>query len=156
MGEWEPEPMPRTNIESRTRHHARALRRNPTDAERKMWWLLRSMKPLGMHFRRQAPIGRYITDFAWHSGKIVVELDGSQHADVRRDYDLRRTEWLQSQGYCVLRFWNIDVLKSPQSVGEAILAAVRDRNNAASQDPTPTPPHKGEGFMSAQAEGLMP
>jgi very-short-patch-repair endonuclease len=143
--------MPRTNIEPGIRGRAQALRRKPTDAERKMWWLLRSMKPLGMHFRRQAPIGRYIADFAWHSGKIVIELDGSQHADARKDYDLRRTAWLQSQGYCVLRFWNNDVLKSPQSVGEAILAAVHDRNRVAPEDSTPTPPHKGEGFTSAQA-----
>ena len=147
--------MPRTNIEPGIRGRAQALRRKPTDAERKMWWLLRSMKPLGMHFRRQAAIGRYIADFAWHSGKIVIELDGSQHADARKDYDLRRTAWLQSQGYCVLRFWNNDVLKSPQSVGEAILAAVHDRNRVAPEDPTPPPPppppHKGEGFMPAQA-----
>jgi very-short-patch-repair endonuclease len=143
--------MSRTNIESGIRSRAQALRRKPTDAERKMWWLLRSMKPLGMHFRRQAPIGRYIADFAWHSGKIVIELDGSQHADARKDYDLRRTAWLQSQGYCVLRFWNNDVLKSPQSIGEAILAAVNDRIRVSPEDPTPTPPHKGEGFTSAQA-----
>jgi very-short-patch-repair endonuclease len=143
--------MPRTNIEPGIRGRAHALRRTPTDAERKMWWLLCSMKPLGMHFRRQAPIGRYIADFAWHSGKIVIELDGSQHADVRKEYDLRRTAWLQSQGYCVLRFWNNDVLKSPRSVGEAILAAVQDRSRVAPEDPTPTPPHKGEGFMPAQA-----
>jgi very-short-patch-repair endonuclease len=145
--------MPRTNIEPGIRGRAHALRRKPTDAERKMWWLLRSMKPLGMHFRGQAPIGRYIADFAWHSGKIVIELDGSQHADARKEYDLRRTAWLQSQGYCVLRFWNIDVLKSPRSVGEAILAAVHDRSRGAPEDPTPTPPHKGEGFMPAQAQG---
>jgi very-short-patch-repair endonuclease len=143
--------MPRTNIEPGIRGRAQVLRRKPTDAERKMGWLLRSMKPLGMHFRRQAPIGRYIADFAWHSGKILIELDGSQHADARKDYDLRRTAWLQSQGYCVLRFWNNDVLKSPPSVGEAILAAVHDRNRVAPEDPTPTPRHKGEGFTSAQA-----
>jgi very-short-patch-repair endonuclease len=148
--------MPRTDIEPEIRGRAQALRRDPTDAERKMWWLLRSMKPLGMHFRRQAPIGRYIADFAWHSGKIVIELDGSQHADVRKGYDSRRTAWLQSQGYRVLRFWNIDVLKSPQSVGEAILAAVADRSRAAPQDPTPTPPHGGEGFMPALTEKSMP
>jgi very-short-patch-repair endonuclease len=148
--------MPRTNIEPGIRGRAQALRRKPTDAERKMWWLLRSLKPLGMHFRRQAPIGRYIADFAWHSGKIVIELDGSQHADARKEYDLRRTAWLQPQGYCVLRFWNNDVLKSPQSVGEAILAVVHDQNRVAPEDPTPTPPHKGEGFMSAQAQDPMP
>jgi very-short-patch-repair endonuclease len=145
--------MPKTNIEPRIRGRAQALRRNPTDAERKMWWLLRSMKPLGMHFRRQAPIGRYIADFAWHSGKIVIEPDGSQHADARRGYDSWRTAWLQSQGYQVLRFWNIDVLKSPQSVGEAIFTAVQERTGGASQYPTPTPPHEGEEFHVGASRG---
>ena len=71
--------MPHSAITKRTRGQARSLRRAPTDAERKLWFLLRSLKPLGMHFRRQAPIGIYIADFVWHAGKIVVELDGSQH-----------------------------------------------------------------------------
>jgi very-short-patch-repair endonuclease len=142
--------MPHTNIEPKARLRARAMRRNPTDAERKMWWLLRSLKPLGMHFRRQAPIGPYIADFAWHAGRIVIELDGSQHADARRAYDSRRTAWLKSQGYCVLRFWNIDVLKSPQSVGEAVLAAAQSRAAESGQSPTPTPPHKGEGLRPAR------
>ena len=147
--------MPRTNIEPGIRGRAQVLRRQPTDAERKMWWLLRSMKPLGMHFRRQAPIGRYIADFAWHSGKIVIELDGSQHADVRKDYDLRRTAWLQSQGYCVPRFWNNDVLKSPQSVGEAILAAVHDRSRVAPEDPTPNPSPQGGGVYAGASLRLI-
>ena len=129
--------MPHSAIGRRTRGQARALRRAPTDAERKLWFLLRSLKQLGLHFRRQAPIGIYITDFACHSEKIVVELDGSQHADARRVYDEKRTQWLRSQGYRVLRFWNNDVLKTPKSVGEAILAAA--------QTPPPTLPHKGEG-----------
>src|SRR5690349_14907336 len=96
--------MPRSAITKRTRGQARQLRRAPTDAERKLWFLLRSLKPLGLHFRRQAPIGIYIADFVWHAGKLVVELDGSQHADARAEYDSKRTEWLQSQGYRVLRF----------------------------------------------------
>ena len=75
--------MPHSAITKRTRRQARTLRRSPTDAERKLWYLLRSLKPLGIHFRRQAPIGIYIADFAWHAGKLVVELDGSQHAEVR-------------------------------------------------------------------------
>jgi very-short-patch-repair endonuclease len=107
-----------------------------------MWRLLRSLKPLGMHFRRQAPIGVYIADFAWHEGKLVIELDGSQHAEVRRTYDEGRTAWLASQGYRVLRFWNNDVLKAPRSVGEAILAA-------ASNDPTPYPSPQGGGEQAA-------
>ena len=136
--------MPHSAITRRTRGQARTLRRQPTDAERKLWYLLRSLKPLGLHFRRQAPIGIYIADFACHTEKLVVELDGSQHVEIRKSYDDRRTRWLQSQGYRVLRFYNNDVLKSPRGVGEAILVA-RDT-------PPPTPPHKGEGSAPVCAE----
>jgi very-short-patch-repair endonuclease len=132
--------MPHSAITRTTRVQARTLRRSSTDAERKLRYLLRSLKPLGIHFRRQAPIGIYIADFAWHAGKLVIELDGSQHAEARVAYDTTRTEWLQSQGYRVLRFWNNDVLKSPRSVGEAILAAAQE-----SQDPTPNPSPQGGG-----------
>jgi adenine-specific DNA-methyltransferase len=129
--------MPYSAITKRTRGQARTLRHAPTDAERKLWYLLRSLKPLGMHFRRQAPIRPFIADFAWHAGKLVVELDGSQHAVERQTYDQQRTRWLESQGYRVLRFWNNDVLTAPRSVGEAILAA--------SKNPTPNPSPQGGG-----------
>ena len=133
--------MPHSAIAKRTRTRARTLRHGPTDAERKLWYLLRSLKPLEIHFRRQAPIGIYIADFAWYAGKLVIELDGSQHAEARQDYDKQRTAWLESQGYRVLRFWNNDVLKSPRSVGEAILAA--------SKHPTPNPSPQGGGERSS-------
>jgi very-short-patch-repair endonuclease len=136
--------MPHSAITRRTRGQAKSLRRSPTDAERKLWLLLRSLKPLGIHFRKQAPIGIYIADFAWYAGKLIVELDGSQHAEVRATYDAKRTEWLQSQGYRVLRFWNNDVLKSPRSVGEAILEAAR-ANEAMTKNPTPNPSPQGGG-----------
>jgi adenine-specific DNA-methyltransferase len=131
--------MPHSAIAKTTRRRAQQLRRTPTDAERKLWWVLRSLKPLGIHFRRQAPIGEFIADFAWHQGKLVVEVDGSQHAEMRATYDDTRSRWLQSQGYRVLRFWNNDVLKMPHAVGEAILAVVRE------QDPTPDPSPQGGG-----------
>jgi very-short-patch-repair endonuclease len=130
--------MPHSVIAKRTRTQARALRRRPTDAERKLWYLLRSLKPMRIHFRRQAPIGIYVADFAWHAGKLVIELDGSQHADARQGYDLQRTAWLESQGYRVLRFWNNDVLKTPRSVGEAILEAAH-ASEAWPKNPTPSP-----------------
>jgi very-short-patch-repair endonuclease len=127
------------------------LRKGPTDAERKIWQVLRSLKPLGIHFRRQAPIGVYIADFAWYAGKLVVEIDGGQHAQVQQAYDARRTSWLKSQGYRILRFWNNDVLKSPHSVGEVILAAARE--SAAMQiSPTPDPSPQGGG-EHARASG---
>jgi very-short-patch-repair endonuclease len=129
--------MPHSTITKRTRGQARVLCRSPTDAERKLWFLLRSLKSLGMHFRRQAPIGVYIADFVWHAGKVVVELDGSQHVEERAAYDAKRTAWLESQGYRVLRFWNNDVLKSPRRVGEAILAASKNPT------PNPSPPQVG-------------
>jgi very-short-patch-repair endonuclease len=148
--------MPRSAISKRTRGQARQLRRAPTDAERKLWYLLRSLKPLGLHFRRQAPIGIYIADFAWHTGKIIVELDGSQHAQARQAYDEQRTAWLESQGYRVLRFWNNDVLKSPRSVGEAILAAANERP-LTRKDPTPNPSPQGGGEPAgASGQGIVP
>jgi very-short-patch-repair endonuclease len=112
--------------------------------------LLRSLKPLGFHFRRQAPIGIYIADFVWHQGKLVVELDGSQHVEERAVHDAIRTEWLQSQGYRVLRFWNNDVLKSPRGVGEAILIAAQER--IIDPTPRPTPQRGGEDAAASRED----
>jgi very-short-patch-repair endonuclease len=113
------------------------------------------MKPLGFHFRRQAPIGPFIADFVWHDGKLVIELDGGQHAEVRRDYDDRRTAWLKSQGYRVLRFWDNDVLRSTRSVGEAILAATSE-TVAMPEDPTPHPSPQGGGeHAGARGQGIL-
>jgi very-short-patch-repair endonuclease len=145
--------MAHTAITKRTRGQARTLRRTPTDAERKMWFLLRGLKPLGIHFRRQALIGIYIADFAWYGGKLVIELDGSQHIETRAAYDIKRTAWLQSQGYRVLRFWNNDVLQTPRSVGEAILAAARE--SAANPTPNPSPQGGGE-HAAASSKGIVP
>jgi very-short-patch-repair endonuclease len=136
--------MPHSAIRARTRQQAQSLRRRPTDAERKLWYLLRTLKPLGFHFRRQAPIGPFIADFVWYDGKLVIELDGSQHMEARRGYDARRTVWMNSQGYRVLRFWDNDVLKAPRSVGEAILAATSEIATMP-QDPTPNPSPQGGG-----------
>jgi very-short-patch-repair endonuclease len=131
------------------------MRRSPTDAERKMWWLLRSLKPLGMHFRRQAPIGAYIVDFAWYAGNLVVEIDGGQHAEERRGYDERRSAWLESQGYRVVRFWNNEVLKTPRSVGEAVFATASERA-AAIKNPTPHPSPQGGGEPAgASGKGII-
>ena len=78
---------------------ARALRRSTTDAERRMWRVLRMFKRDGFHFRRQAPIGKYIADFACHSAKVIVELDGSQHGEAKAiEHDTDRTAFLGSCG----------------------------------------------------------
>jgi len=93
---------------------ARELRRDSTAAERALWALLRAWQLDGHKFRRQAPIGPYIVDFACKEKQLVVELDGSQHQD-RTAYDARRTAWLNAKGYEVVRLWNNDVLEDPEA-----------------------------------------
>jgi very-short-patch-repair endonuclease len=79
-----------------------------------------------MHFRRQVPLGPYFPDFVCHRCKVVIELDGSQHADDDVvQYDIERTAFLNSRGYRVLRFWNSDVLKNCDGVVEVIVAAAK-------------------------------
>ena len=120
------------------RNFARHMRADPTDAERKLWWHLRHRIELrATHFRRQVRIGPYIADFASHRLKLIVELDGGQHAD--RTSDVVRTRRLEADGYRVLRFWNNNVLSNIDGVLELIVSAV------SLLPPPPTPPHKGEG-----------
>ena len=121
---------------------ARSMRAEPTQAERKLWWNLRHrLATLGTHFRRQVRIGYYIVDFASHRLKLVIELDGGQHAE-RSMPDARRTKFLESEGYRILRFWNNDVMQNIDGVLEVIQSSIL-------ATPTPTPPHKGEGKESA-------
>ncbi len=102
------------------RSRARALRRKSTDAEAKLWAALRDRRLGGMKWRRQVPIGPYIVDFICLEHRVVVECDGSQHAESR--YDAIRSAWLEAQGFKVLRFWNRDALKDRASVVGTILA----------------------------------
>lgn len=118
-------------------NNARALRKNPTDAEKRLWQALRALKPRGTHFRRQVPIGAYIADFCCHSLKLIVEVDGGQHAEAA-EKDAVRTRWLEGRGYTVLRFWNNDVLQNLDGVMTRIAAFV--------PPPPHTPPRKGEGL----------
>ena len=119
--------------DDRLKARARRLRRQSTDAERALWSKLRDRRLGGVRFRRQAPIGSYIADFVSHERKLIVELDGGQHAG-RRAYDARRTRWLESRGYTVLRFWNDDVLLRPASVLEAVALALHE---SAPESPSP-------------------
>jgi very-short-patch-repair endonuclease len=104
---------------------AQDLRRNATDAEKKLWRRLRALNLDGSHFRRQVPIGPYIADFACMAARLLVEIDGSQHGEDRnKAHDEARTRWLEKEGYRVLRFWNNDITGNMDGVVEAIYAAI--------------------------------
>lgn len=100
------------------------MRQQPTDAERKLWWLLRGKKMEALRFRRQQPVGPYIADFFCAAAKLVVELDGDQHA-ANIEYDERRTRFLNARGYRVLRIPNMFVLKHTEAVVDEIWRAVK-------------------------------
>ncbi len=105
---------------------ARELRKNLTDAENLLWRRIRNRQLLGHKFRRQFPIGNYIVDFACLSLKLIIEVDGSQHMS-NIDYDNMRTQYLESRGFQVFRFWNKDVLTETDSVLEALALTLSER-----------------------------
>jgi len=105
------------------RHYPRDLRRQSSDAEIRLWAVLRGRQLAGYKFRRQHPIGPFIADFACIEHRIVVEADGGQHNGSAAD--MRRTEWLAGRGWRVLRFWNNEILANTEGAVEAILAALR-------------------------------
>ena len=115
---------------------ARQLRKNSTKAEQKLWHLLCS-KQAGVKFRRQQPLGNYIVGFVCLDRRLVIEVDGGQHG-LQIEEDTIRTEWLQQQGYQVLRFWNNDILQNPMGVWDKIVGVI----NSPSPQPSPV---KGEG-----------
>jgi len=90
------------------------MRSLPTEAERKLWFLVRNRRLAAYKFRRQVPIGNYIVDILCPDHKLIVEADGSQHADSA--YDKARDDWLSAQGFRVLRIWNNDVLGNIEGV----------------------------------------
>jgi very-short-patch-repair endonuclease len=128
---------------------ARKLRRDTTDAERKLWQRLRGLPMDGSHFRRQATIGPYFIDFACHRKRLAIELDGGQHGEVAQlARDAKRDEYLRANGYRVLRFWNNDVMANIDGVLEVIAEAV-----SAATPPTPdlSPPLRGGRGNARQA-----
>jgi len=106
--------MPNTN--------ARQLRRDATDAERRLWAVLPDRRLAGFRFRRQHPTCGFILDFACTKYRLAIEADGGQHADSQSD--ARRTRILEQHGWRVLRLWNNDILVETEAVIEAILAAL--------------------------------
>jgi very-short-patch-repair endonuclease len=100
------------------------MRTVPTDAERRLWALVRDHRLAGFKFRRQVPIGSYIADVLCAERKLIVELDGSQHAESNRD--MERDRWLAGQGFRIVRVWNNDMLARPSAVLETIYAALTE------------------------------
>ena len=116
---------------------SRELRLNATEAERKLWAQLSARKIASVRFNRQFPIGHFICDFVSRTAKLVIEVDGGQHAvDVEKDQ--ARTSYLEAQGYRVIRFWNNDVLERIEGVIGEIERVLADM-------PSPNPSRKREG-----------
>ncbi len=109
---------------ARTRR-ARSLRRTDNDAESLLWSDLRDRRLNGHKFVRQMPLGRYFADFACREAQLVIELDGSQHAD--RAADRIRDAFMVGEGWSVLRFWSADVFRNRDAALETILAALDGR-----------------------------
>jgi very-short-patch-repair endonuclease len=103
--------------------NSRKLRRDQTSAEARLWRALRAHQAGDVHFRRQHAVGNYIVDFCAPRRKLVIEVDGRQHLE-QQEYDNRRTAFLESRGYRVLRFWNHDVMKNLDGVMMVILEAL--------------------------------
>jgi len=102
---------------------AKKLRTNQTEAEKLLWSCLRAKQLEGIKFRRQEPIGSYIVDFICYEIKLVIELDGGQHMDPEQaSKDKLRDQWLRSQGYRVIRFWDSEIFKNLSGVLEKIRA----------------------------------
>jgi very-short-patch-repair endonuclease len=107
---------------------ARRLRKNMTPAEKTLWSVLRRIAPEQAHFRKQAPLGPFIVDFASHAAKLVIELEGGAHdAPDVAPRDIERREWIEGRGYRVLRFRNEDVLEDAERVAKYIAAIVSAR-----------------------------
>jgi len=121
------------NVENRTTTLAKDLRKRSTDAERNLWNKLRAKQIQGLKFRRQEPIRRYIVDFVCYEKQLIIEVDGGQHASST-EKDRTRTDWLSSQGFSVIRFWDHEVLTNIEGVLDSILESL---------SPSPNPSHQG-------------
>lgn len=115
--------MKRLSLDAKALPRARQLRRDATDAEKTLRRALRASFPQA-HFRFQVPLGPYIVDFCSHAAKLIIEVDGGQHAEAA-DYDAKRTAFLESEGYKVLRFWNNDISNALEGVIGRVASALQ-------------------------------
>jgi very-short-patch-repair endonuclease len=117
------------------------MRSEATDAEHRLWQLLRAHRFAGYKFRRQVPIDFYIADFLCFAERLILEIDGGQHAESPSD--ARRDAYLEAQGFRVLRIWNNDLFTNEEGVMTSVF-------NALEQPPLPNPsPARGEGLSGA-------
>jgi len=126
-----------------TRELARTLRKQMTDAERRLWRHLRNRELGGWKFKRQYPVGPFVVDFICVEKNLVIEVDGGQHAE-NEGADLQRSAYLNKMGYRVFRFWNNQVLQETDAVLEAIFAILGE-NKQNSPAPQPSPPSGERG-----------
>jgi len=111
-----------------------------TEAERRLWHLLRVRQIDGHKFRRQYPLGHYIVDFVCLERRLVVEVDGGQHSE-RHVEDTIRSQWLRNKGFCVIRFWNNEIMNNIEGVTTVIRQALQMK----SEPPSLPSPSQGEG-----------
>jgi very-short-patch-repair endonuclease len=130
-----------------TKQLSKNLRKNQTKAEIKIWRHLKNRALAGFKFRRQCPIGPYIVDFVCLEKMVVIEIDGGQHAEQMK-IDARRTAYLKSRGFEVLRFWNNEVLANTDSILSVILATLVNTPSSPALLP------EGEGRMAILAQSV--
>lgn len=129
---------------------AKKLRTDMTDAERRLWYRLRAHRFDGHKFKRQVPVGPYVLDFACLGRKLVIEVDGGQHAESQTD--IVRDRYLTKEGFRVLRFWNNDVLKNTDGVLEVVLSALSKAPSPGALRAPPSPQGRGEGGVCGAFE----
>ncbi len=132
---------------------ARQMRTNPTDAERRLWSILRAGRLRGLRWRQQQIIDHlYIVDFICFEHRLIVEADGGQHAE--NSYDAQRDAYLIAQGFRILRFWNDEILANIDGVAASILHAIGSSGAQTRADPTPQPlSRKGRGAFEGAHNG---
>jgi len=147
--------MPR--MSSRMKRHARAMRRNPTRSEGRMWSWLRNRRFIGYKFRRQVPIGHYIVDFYRAELKLVIELDGTHHRSPGTDeYDDRRTTYLRRRGLHMLRIPNEQLIRDSEIVVEMIQAAIGQCLRSRENEPPHPPSAPFDSLRSLRAGSSPP
>jgi very-short-patch-repair endonuclease len=143
-----------------TTNTSRRLRRNATIAEQRLWYQVRSRSLYGAKFVRQEPVGPYIVDFACREHRVIVEVDGGQHAE--NELDAVRDRWLHDHGYRVLRSWNNDVIENIDGVLETIASTLQEgQEDCGPSSPSPRLPSgrlrpSATGYGEGRGEGASP